>query len=50
MARGDTLWDIADRHYRNGERYVGIYRANEGKIDDPDLIFPCQRIYLPRLR
>lgn len=47
VGRGDTLWEIAERHYRNGERYRRIVRANRGKIDDPDVIEPCQRIYLP---
>jgi colicin import membrane protein len=44
---GDTLWRIASVHYGKGERYVRIVRRNESKIVDPDLIYPCQRLYLP---
>ncbi len=42
---GDTLWDIADLHYDDGRQLGLIERANR-KID-PDLIHPCQRIYIP---
>lgn len=44
---GDNLWDISRRHYEKGHRYTRIVRANRGKIADPDLIFPCQRFFLP---
>ncbi len=50
VAKGDTLWDIAATHYRAGSRYPVIYRANRSKIDDPDLIYPCQRLFLPARR
>ena len=50
VARGDTLWGISRRHYAHGRRYPIVYRANRDKIRDPDLIYPCQRLYLPRLR
>lgn len=47
VGRGDTLWEIADRHYNHGRRYQRIVRANRGKIDDPDMIEPCTRLWLP---
>lgn len=47
---GDSLWRISRRHYRRGKHWPVIFRANDDKIDDPDLIYPCQRFYLPRLR
>lgn len=50
VARGDTLWQIAGRHYRKGRLYRKIYRANRHKIRRPGLIYPCQRLYLPRRR
>lgn len=50
VTRGDSLWRIARRHYRSGRHWPKIYRANGKKISDPDLIFPCQRFYLPKLR
>lgn len=50
VARGDSLWRIAARHYRRGHLWRYVYRANEGKIADPDLIYPCQRFLLPDIR
>ena len=47
---GDTLWGIASRYYRRGARYNVIYRANAGRIDNPDIIRPCQRIIVPMRR
>ncbi len=48
VAPGDTLWAISRRHYKLGRRYPIIFRANRKKIKDPDLIYPCQRLYLPK--
>ena len=50
VERGDSLWRISERHYRRGYLWPEIQRANTEKIDDPDLIYPCQRFYLPKLR
>lgn len=47
VRRGDSLWLISRRHYRRGALWPVIHRANDDKIDDPDLIFPCQRFFLP---
>jgi nucleoid-associated protein YgaU len=48
VRRGDTLWDIAQRRYGRGYRYTRIYRSNRDQIRDPNLIYPNQRIILPR--
>jgi nucleoid-associated protein YgaU len=48
VRRGDTLWDIASRYYGRGFRYTRIYRSNREQIRDPDLIYPHQRIILPK--
>jgi nucleoid-associated protein YgaU len=50
VASGDSLWRISARHYRLGYLYPIIRRANPGRIADPNLIYPCQRLFLPRLR
>lgn len=48
VARGDSLWVIARRHYKKGSRWVAIHKANDDRIADPDLIHPCQQFYLPK--
>ena len=47
---GDSLWRISKRHYRKGRQYKKIYRANRGLIRNPNLIYPCQRVFVPRKR
>jgi nucleoid-associated protein YgaU len=48
VRHGDTLWDIASRYYGRGFRFTRIYRSNRGQIRDPNLIYPRQRITLPK--
>ena len=50
VRRGDSLWRIAERIYHKGRHYRVIYRANRAQIADPDLIYPCQRFFLPLRR
>ncbi|WP_244437597.1 LysM peptidoglycan-binding domain-containing protein [Hyphomicrobium denitrificans] len=47
---GDTLWRISRRHYRAGRLYWRLYHANRSIIRNPNLIYPCQRIFVPRRR
>lgn len=42
---GDTLWDIAKRFYGDGSKYPIIAKANN--IENPDLIYPGQKLYIP---
>ncbi|SLN42130.1 LysM domain/BON superfamily protein [Aquimixticola soesokkakensis] len=44
---GNTLWGIASASYGDGFAYVRVFRANEGKITDPDLIYPGQVFTVP---
>lgn len=46
----DTLWGLARRYYGSGTRYPVIYRANRGRISDPDVLRPCQWIRIPGKR
>lgn len=48
VRRGDTLWDIAERHYGKGWRYTAIYRRNRDQIRSPHLIYPNQRFRVSR--
>jgi colicin import membrane protein len=48
VASGDSLWRISEKHYNEGRKYSKIYRANRSRIADPDLIYPCQRVLVPR--
>ncbi len=45
---GNSLWQIARRTYGNGVRYLIIYSANLGQINDPDRIYPGQVFKLPK--
>lgn len=44
---GNNLWRIAERTYGSGLRYTLIFRANQAKIRNPDLIYPGQVFDLP---
>ncbi|HRD78503.1 MAG TPA: LysM peptidoglycan-binding domain-containing protein, partial [Hyphomicrobiaceae bacterium] len=48
VGEGESLWSIAERYYDDGNRYPRILRANRDRIDDPDVILPCQRLRVPR--
>lgn len=50
VASGDSLWSISRRFYRSGERWRRIFHVNRRRIADPDLIYPCQRLHLPKFR
>ncbi|WP_298724539.1 LysM peptidoglycan-binding domain-containing protein [uncultured Ferrovibrio sp.] len=45
---GNSLWRIARHVYGEGMRYTEIYRANQGQIIDPDLIYPGQIFAVPQ--
>jgi LysM repeat protein len=48
VKRGDTLWDIARRHYGDAKRYPEIVDANKPQIKNPNLIFPNQQFEIPQ--
>ncbi|MFM7170378.1 MAG: peptidoglycan-binding protein LysM [Cyanobium sp.] len=48
VKEGDTLWGISERAYGNHARYTEIFAANREVIEDPDLIFPGQKIRIPK--
>lgn len=46
---GDTLWKIADEHYGDGSKYPEIFEANKPMLEDPDKIYPGQKLRIPPL-
>ena len=48
IAKGDTLWKIAEKAYGNGAKYTAIVEANKEVIKNADKIFPGQKIRIPK--
>lgn len=49
IQKGDTLYGIAQEMYGNGMKYPELFEANREVIEDPDRIFPGQKIRVPDL-
>lgn len=47
VAKGDTLWAIASKHYDNGSEYNAIFEANKPMLSHPDKIYPGQVLRIP---
>lgn len=47
VSQGDSLWRISRHSYGAGDLYPLIFRANRGKIRNPNLIYPKQMLVLP---
>ena len=47
IEKGDTLWAIASKFLGSGAKYPEIFEANREVIEDPDKIFPGQKIRIP---
>lgn len=50
VVRGDYLWKISGKPqiYDDPWKWMRIYSANREEIRDPDLIYPDQRLVIPR--
>jgi len=48
VEKGDSLWKIAERFYNAGGKWIRIFEANVDKINNPDLIYPYQRLTIPK--
>lgn len=44
---GDTLSKIAKHYYGNANEYPKIFEANKPMLENPDLIYPGQRLRIP---
>ena len=47
IEKGDTLSHIAKRYYGKASRWKDLFEANREVIQDPDKIFPGQKIRVP---
>lgn len=48
IVSGDTLGAIAKRYYGKASAYMKIYEANKDIIENPDRIYPGQKIIIPK--
>ena len=48
VEKGDSFWKIAERFYNQGEEWIKIFEANLDKIKNPNLIYPYQRVTIPK--
>lgn len=49
VKRNDTLTKIAQRVYGKAALYKVIFDANRDQLDDPDVLFPGQKLRIPHL-
>lgn len=49
VAKGDTLWKIAEHAYGkgHGDKYPAIFEANKPMLSHPDKIYPGQVLRIP---
>lgn len=48
IVSGDTLGGIAKKFYGDASKYVKIFEANRDIIEDANVIFPGQKIRIPK--
>lgn len=46
---GDSLSKIAKQHYGDAMKWSALFEANKEVIENPDLIYPGQKIRIPEL-
>ncbi len=47
VKEGESLWSISEKQFGKGELWYRLFLLNEGKVENPRLIFPAQEIKLP---
>ncbi len=46
---GDTLWQIAQAQYGDGNKYMAVFEANQPMLSHPDKIYPGQKLRIPEM-
>ena len=49
VVKGETLWDLSDKYYKDPFKWGKIYTGNLDKISDPDHIYPGEEIFIPEI-
>jgi nucleoid-associated protein YgaU len=49
IAAGDTLYELAERYYGDGEHFVELYRANRDVLNRPDRLTVGTVLVIPEL-
>lgn len=47
VAKGDSLWKIAEKRYGDGKWWIIITNANIGRISNPNAIYAGQELHVP---
>lgn len=47
VTRGDTLWDLSRKYYRDPFKWGKIYNANTATVKNPDRIYPADELVIP---
>lgn len=50
VQKGESLSTIAKKYYGSKGEWRLIHRANQDKIEDPNTIYPDQRLYIPDIQ
>jgi len=48
IEKGDSLWNIAERFYNAGGKWIRIFEANRDIIKNTSMIYPYQRFTIPK--
>lgn len=48
VKKGDSLWAIAKKYYKNGSKYTKIYNANKDIIKNPNIIHAGWKLKIPK--
>jgi FtsZ-binding cell division protein ZapB len=50
VQKNDSLWKIAKSQYGDANKWPLIYRANQDKLKNPNLIYAGQELQIPQLK